>query len=336
MEKLRMGVLGCSGHYFKRVAIPLRESLLIEPYAIASRETDKARKAAAAWGFAANYGSYEALLADRSVDFVYIPLPNHLHLEYIKKAADAGKPILCEKPLCLNAREAAEAAAYCAERGVPLMEAFMYRFHPQWVRARQLAEAGEIGAIRSTQCWFSYNNKDPNNIRNIADFGGGALLDIGCYAVSSARFLMGAEPRRVVCMIERDGTFKTDILVSGLLDFGGGRRSSFTVGTQAFSMQRVDAYGASGAFTVEVPFNMYGDVPGRLSVATDVGRRVIETEIADQYLLLFEAFAQAVAEGAPVPTPVADAVANMAVLDALAASADSGVWEPVAVLPSTV
>ena len=327
MDRLRLGVLGCSTHYFKRVAVPLRESLLIEPYAIASRDLKKASKAAADWDFSKAYGSYEELLADPKVDFVYNPLPNHLHLEFIKKAADAGKSTLCEKPLGLNARETREAAQYCESKGVLLMEAFMYRFHPQWRRARELAECGDIGRIQAVQSWFSYNNKDPQNIRNIAAFGGGALLDIGCYTVSSARFLMGAEPERVVALMERDPVFKTDIMSSAILDFGGGRRAVFTVGTQSFSMQRVDAYGTDGSLSIEVPFNMFGDVPGRLTVTNSVGKRLVETEIADQYLLQFDAFAQAVSEGGPVPTDLGDAVANLAVLDALAASAVSGNWE---------
>lgn len=332
MEKLRMGVLGCSFHYFKRVAVPLRESLLIEPYAIASRDGAKAASAAGEWGFPVSYASYEALLADPKVDFVYNPLPNHLHLEYIKKAADAGKHVLCEKPICLNAADAREAADYCRKKGVLLMEAFMYRFHPQWRRARDLVDCFDVGVVRTTHCAFSYNNKDPKNIRNVAAFGGGALLDIGCYAVSASRLLMGAEPARVVCQVERDPVFGTDILSSGILDFGGGRRATFTVGTQLFSAQRVDAYGTDGSLSVEVPFNMFGDVPGRLHVANGVGRRTVETEIADQYLLEFDAFAQALIDGKPAPTPIEDAVANMAVLDALSASAASGSWVPVSAL----
>jgi predicted dehydrogenase len=210
------------------------------------------------------------------------------------------------------------------------MEAFMYRFHPQWVRTRELVDAMELGAVQAVNCWFSYNNKDPKNIRNIADFGGGALMDIGCYAVSSARFLMKAEPLRVVSLVQRDPVFGTDTLSSGLLDFGAGRRASFGVATQSFPMQRVDAYGTGGSLTVELPFNMYGDASARIQVATDVGRRVVETEVADQYLLQFDAFAQAIAEGREAPTPIEDAVANMAVLDALAASAKKGGWVEVA------
>jgi predicted dehydrogenase len=324
-----MGVLGCSGHYFKRVAVPLRESLLVEPYAIASRDAAKAKEAAAEWGFPVSYGSYDALLADADIDFVYNPLPNHMHLEWIKKAADAGKHVLCEKPLGLNAKEAKEAADYCKKKGVLLMEAFMYRFHPQWRHAHDLVEARELGQVRTTHGMFSYNNKDPKNIRNIAAAGGGALLDIGCYAVSSARFLMRGEPERVSCLVEKDRDFGTDIFASGILDFGGGRRSTFTVATQLFPAQRVDAYGTGGSLSIEIPFNMHGDIPGRISVVTDVSRRVVETEIVDQYLLQFDAFARAVVEGTEVPTPIEDAVSNMAVLDALFASAASGKWENV-------
>ncbi|GHV43553.1 deoxyfructose oxidoreductase [Spirochaetia bacterium] len=329
MEKLRMGVLGCSGHYALRVATPLRASLLIEPYAVASRDAAKAKQFAGKWGFEVSYGSYEALIADPRVDFIYNPLPNHLHLEYIKKAADAGKPMLCEKPLCLNAGEAAEAAEYCARKGVPLMEAFMYRFHPQWVRAAEIVQSGEIGRVMAIEGVFSYTNKDASNIRNIAAAGGGAMLDIGCYTVSSARWLMGAEPKRVVCNLIRDPQFKTDILSSAILDYGEGRTSTFTVSTQLFPCQRITALGTGGSLSVEIPYNMYGDVPGHVTVAVGNGKRLIETEIADQYLLEFDAFAEAVIDKAPVPTPISDAIANMAVLDALFASAESGKWEQV-------
>ncbi|GHT54012.1 deoxyfructose oxidoreductase [Spirochaetia bacterium] len=329
MEKLRMGVLGCSGHYALRVAAPLRGSLLIEPYAVASRDAAKAQGFADRLGFAVSYGSYEALIADPKVDFIYIPLPNHLHLEYIKKAADALKPVLCEKPLCLNAREAADAAEYCAKKGVPLMEAFMYRFHPQWVRAAELVRAGEIGRVMSTGGAFSYTNKDSSNIRNIAAAGGGALMDIGCYSVSSARLIMGAEPRRVVCTLVRDPQFKTDIFTSAILDYGEGRTSTFTVSTQMFPCQRFTAIGTGGSLSVEVPYNMYGDVPGHVTVSVGLGTRLIETEIADQYLLEFDAFAESLIDKTAVPTPISDAVANMAVIDALFASAESGKWENV-------
>ena len=335
MKKLRMGVLGCSRHYALRVATPLRSSLLVEPYAVASRDAAKAKQFAKTWNLPVSYGSYEELLADPSVDFVYIPLPNHLHLEYIKKSADAGKPILCEKPLCLNAKEAAEAAEYCKKRKQPLMEAFMYRFHPQWVRAVEVVRAGELGNVLATSGVFAYTNKDGENIRNKADCGGGAILDIGCYTVSTSRLLMGGEPKRVAASLARDPVFKTDILSSAILDYGDGRTSTFTVSTQMFPHQRVTAYGTNGSLSVEIPFNMFADTPGKLTIATGIAKREVETQSVDQYLLMFDAFAQAVAEktgseNLQVPTPVSDAIANMAVLDAVFAAAASGKWEKVA------
>ena len=324
-----MGVLGCSGHYALRVATPLKSSLFIEPYAVASRDGAKAKKFAENWDFPVSYGSYEGLLADPQVDFVYIPLPNHLHLEYIKRSADAGKPILCEKPLCLNAKEAAEAAEYCEKKKVPIMEALMYRFHPQWVRAAQIIKAGELGKIQATSGVFSYNNKDGANIRNKLECGGGALLDIGCYTASSSRLLMGGEPERVAATLIRDPVFKTDILSSAILDYVEGRTSTFTVSTQMFPAQKVTAFGTNGNLSVEIPFNMFADVPGKLTINTGVAKREVETGIADQYLLLFDAFAQALVDKAQVPTRISDAVANMAVLDAVFAAAASGKWEEV-------
>ncbi|QQO10672.1 Gfo/Idh/MocA family protein [Breznakiella homolactica] len=330
MKKLRLGVLGASRHYGLRVATPLRDSLLIEPYGIASRNSEKARDYAEKWDFPVSYGSYEALFGDPDIDFVFITLPNHLHLEYIKKAADAGKPVICEKPLGLNAAEAAEAAAYCEKRAVPLMEAFMYPFHPQWRRAFEIVKSGELGRVMTVSGTYSYTNKDPGNIRNVAAFGGGGMLDIGCYLVSASRRLMEAEPLRSCCSMVRDAEFGVDSHASAILDFGGGRTAVFSVSTQLFPRQEVTAHGTAGVLSVELPFNMYADAPGRVHVRTNIGGRCVETEIADQYLLEFDAFAEALLEGAPVPIPVSDAVDNLAAIDALFRSAESGGWEPVA------
>jgi len=329
MKKLKMGVLGCSGH-FSRISKGLASSRLFESYGIASRNAQKAGEYAQKWGLKKSYGSYEELLSDPDIDFVYCPLPNNLHFEYIKKSADGGKPILCEKPLTLNAKEAAQAAEYCAKKGVLLMEAFMFRFHPQWIQAAQIIKSGELGKIMSTAGFFSYDNKDAMNIRNIAQNGGGALLDIGCYAVSAARIFMGSEPQRAAASVFYDPVFKTDIFSSAMLDFGDGRVSNFSVSTQLFPWQRVRAAGTKGTMALEVPFNMRSDSPGRLLINTDLDSRTIETETADQFLQIFDAFALAVSEKkTEAPTPASDAIANMAVIDSLFASAKSGKWERV-------
>ena len=329
MEKLKLGVLGCAKIYSMRVVPALKLSNLIQPYAIASRDIEKGKTYAVTNEFTKVYDSYDALLNDKDVDFIYIPLPNHLHLEYIKKAADAGKHVLCEKPICLNAAETKEAALYCQEKNILLMEAFMYRFHPQWIKAKELITSGEIGDLLTVHTHFSYMNKDPNNIRNIAEMGGGAVYDIGCYAISVARFLFGYEPIRIICNMIRDPAFKTDIFVSGILDFGSGRTSTFTTSTQMQPFQRVTAIGTAGTLSIEIPFNKPVDIPGKITVVTSVEQRVIESKIADQYLLQFDAFAKAIIEKTETPTPIADAIANMAVIDAVYKSGESGLWEAV-------
>ncbi len=328
MKPVIWGILGVSGHYKLRVHVPLSKSSEVEVRAIASRTAARAQEAAAALGIPRAFGSYEELLADREIEAVYIPLPNDAHASWVKRAADAGKHVLCEKPFAMNAAEAADAIECARRRGVLVMEAFMYKFHPQWQRAREIVRIGELGTIHAVHTTFSYSLADPTNIRNILSDGGGAVYDIGCYAVSAPRFLLGREPSRVTALVRRDPQMKTDVLSSAILDFDG-PRALYTVGTQSFPFQRVEVLGSSGALTVLLPFNAYPDVPERLVVQTGVGERTIYAPICDQYALLFEAFSRAVRAGGPTPVDPADAVANMRVLDALARSERSGGWERV-------
>ena len=328
MKPVVWGVLSISTHYKLRVHPNLSKSPLIHLRGLASRTADRAAEAARELGFAKSYGSYEDLLADKEIEAVYIPLPNHLHAEWVKKAADAGKHVLCEKPFAMHAKEAEEAIRYAERKGVKVMEAFMYRFHPQWKKARDLVKAGEIGQVHSISTIFSYSLKDPRNIRNILAVGGGGIPDIGCYAVSSARFLLGTEPMRVISLVQRDPVMGTDILSTALLDFGHAR-CQFTVGTQTHPWQRVDVLGSGGALAVLLPFNAYHDVPMQVSVTTGLGTRQVYTPVIDQYVEMFEAFSRAVRDGAPVPTPPQDAIDNMKVLDALFKSEKSGGWEKV-------
>jgi predicted dehydrogenase len=328
MKPVVWGVLSVSTHYKQRVHTFLMKSPLVEVRAIASRSRENAAEAARSLGIPKSCGSYEELLADKEIEAVYIPLPNHMHAEWIKKAADAGKHVLCEKPIAMNAEEAEQAIRYAEGKGVLVMEAFMYRFHPQWKRAREIVRAGEIGAVHSVTTIFSYMLTDPTNIRNILAAGGGGIPDIGCYAVSAARFLIGREPLRVVSLVHRDKQLRTDTLASGILDFGFAR-SIFTVGTQSFSWQKVDVLGSGGELSVQIPFNAYPDVPMQVSVTTGVGQRTYLSPPADQYVEMFEPFSRAVREGGPVPTPPQDAINNMKVLDALFRSEKSGTWEQV-------
>jgi predicted dehydrogenase len=328
MKPVTWGVLSVASHYVSRIDKNVRKSPLIEVRGIASRSIEKARMAAERMAIPRAYGSYAELLADKEIEAVYIPLPNHLHAEWVKKAANAGKHVLCEKPFALSAAEAEDAFDYAKKKGVLVMESLMYRFHPQWIRAAELVRGGDLGEIHAVHTFFSYMIPDPANIRNIAEIGGGGMRDVGSYAISCARFLMGSEPLRVMSLVHRDPVLKTDTLSSGTLDFGKAR-SIFTVGTQTQAWQRVDVVGSGGALSIHVPFNAYSDVPAELTVTGWLGTRTVQIPAADQFVLVFEAFSRAVRAGGPVPQPAQDTIANQKALDALLKSEKSGVWETV-------
>lgn len=325
MKPFRIGVLGVANHFIQRVVNPIQKSDKVEVYAIASRDVNKAHDAAKKWGIPVYYGSYEELLSDKNVEGVYIPLPNHMHAQWIKKCADAGKHILCEKPLTMNAKEAEEVVRYVESKGVKLMEAFMYKFHPKWKRVKELVEHREIGDILSIHTVFAIQVYDPNNIRNIKAYGGGGLMDVGCYAVSTARYITGKEPIRVIGLNTYDPNLDVDILSSGILDFGF-ERCVFTVGTQMFPQQEVKIFGNGGTITVTIPFNDFPDVKAKIIVQNSVGTREVEFDPVDQYKLEFEDFAQAIREGKEVPVPPIDAINNMKVIDALVESGKKGTW----------
>jgi len=322
---LRWGVLGSAKIGRTQVIPAIQRSEQGTVVAIASRDGHTARAVADDLGIPQAYGSYEALLADDDIDAVYNPLPNHLHAEWTMKAADAGKHVLCEKPLTLDRTEAARVIAHCDAAGVVLQEAFMYRFHPQWLRAKQLVDDGRIGELRGVQAWFSYFNDDATNIRNIAAFGGGALMDIGCYPISVARWLFGCEPDEVEAMAHRDPTSGVDIQTSAMMRFGTAQ-ATFTVATRTAPYQRVHVVGTTGRIEVEIPFNAPTDRPTHIFVTAGStapagpATEVEEFAAVDQYTLQADAFAVAIREGRGAALPPADALANMAVVDAIASA----------------
>jgi predicted dehydrogenase len=295
--------------------------------AIASRDPAAAESWAGKLGIPKAHGSYEALLEDPDVDAVYIPLPNHLHAEWTLKAAAAGKHVLCEKPLAMTSAQALEMLDGCHRAGVLLMEAFMYRLHPQWVRVRELIASGRLGEIRAIQSFFSYWNDDPANIRNIPEYGGGALMDVGCYPINVSRMLFGEEPSRVDAIVRRDPRFGTDVMTSAVLEFGD-RHSTFTCSTQLEPDQRVHVLGTKGRLLVEIPFNIPPDRPTRLFVTAggdppvNPDTEVIEIPPADQYGVQVDEFSRAILEGGDVPTPPEDAVANMRVIERVLEAAE--------------
>ena len=329
MDTVRWGIVSVAGIATGKVIRGMQGAERCEVIAIASRAENRARAAAAELGIPRAYGSYEALLADPDVDAVYIPLPNHLHPEWTAKAARAGKHVLCEKPLAMTAAEARDMVAACEDAGVLLMEAFMYRLHPSWLAVRELVASGRIGRLVAVDTWFSYFNDDPANIRNIREAGGGALYDIGCYAVNLSRMLFGAEPEVVRASIRRDTASGVDILTSGILEFPAGI-ATFTCSTRMEPEQRVDIYGTEGRIRIPIPFNIPPDRPTTVSVIAggnppvSPGVETLEFATRDPYTAEAEGFASAILDGGPVPTPPADAVANLEVIEALFAAAEVG------------
>jgi predicted dehydrogenase len=330
-RKVRWGVLGVANIAVEKVIPAMQRGEWCEISAIASRDANKAEQAAGDLDIPKAYGSYEDLLGDPEIEAIYNPLPNHLHVPWSIRAAEAGKHVLCEKPVALDANQARKLFEAQARTGVKIGEAFMVRTHPQWLRARELVRAGRIGELRSILGFFSYFNRDPANIRNVREWGGGGLMDIGCYPINTSRFIFGEEPRRVMALLERDPEMQTDRLASGILDFPSGQ-SVFTCSTQLVPYQRMQLFGTAGRIEIEIPFNAPNHRPCRIFVddGSDLFGAGVETEsfpVCDQYTIQGDLFSRAIREGGEVPVPLEDAIRNMAVIDALVKSAESGRWE---------
>ncbi len=331
MKKVVWGVLSTAKIGLK-VLPGMQKSPLCDIRAIASRTAQSARKAADQHGIARAYASYDELLADPEIEAIYNPLPNHLHVPLTLKAAAAGKHVLCEKPIALNAEQARQLEAVAGK--VLIMEAFMVRFHPQWLRARELVRSGAIGMLRVVQFLFCYSNTNAANIRNQADIGGGALYDIGCYPITAGRFFFEAEPLRGIALIDRDPAFRTDRLTSALVDFGGGQHLDFTVSTQSAPYQRVHLCGTKGRIEIQIPVNAPQGAKTRLFIddGSSLDGAGIRTETipeSDQYMLQGEIFSRAVRGDIVLPYGVDDAVRSMRVIDALFRSETSQRWEEV-------
>lgn len=326
-RKLKWGIISTANIGLGRVIPGMQKSTISEVYAISSRDAGKAKAAAAQMGIPESHGSYEELLADPDIDVIYNPLPNHLHVEWSIKALEAGKHVLCEKPIGMNSGEGKKLLD--ASRRFPrlkIMEAFMYRHHPQWKRTKSLVEKGAIGDLKSVQSFFSYHNTDPQNVRNMAEIGGGGLMDIGCYCISFARFLFNGEPCRVVGLLDFDPNFGTDRMASGILDFGNGLHSTFTCSTQMMPYQRCLIVGTDGTIEIDIPVNAPPDRETQIWLKTRGTKEEIVFDVVDQYHAQCDAMVQAIVDDTPVPTPMDDAVHNMQVIDAIFESGKSGDW----------
>ncbi|MBN9317029.1 MAG: Gfo/Idh/MocA family oxidoreductase [Devosia sp.] len=334
-RKIRWGILSTANIGLKKVTPAIMKSPLSEVAAVASRDLDKANAYIAELGLTGKtkaYGSYEELFADPSIDAIYNPLPNHLHVPMTLAAARAGKHVLCEKPIALNAMEAEQLRQM--PKDIVFYEAFMVRHHPQWLRAREIARSGELGELRAIRGVFTYYLTDPTNVRNQADIGGGGIYDIGCYPVTASRFLFESEPTRAVALVDRDPQMKTDRLASVLLDFGGGRQSSFICSTQSVGSQSLELIGTRGRVEILIPFNAPEDKATAILIdqgyAQDgsLSRREIIPP-CDQYTEQANAFCRAILDNKPLEWGVEDAIRHMKVLDAIFASEKTGTWASV-------
>ena len=331
VRRVRWGILSPAAIGMKKVIPAMQNSAVCEIAAIASRDLSRAQAAAAQLGIAKAYGSYEELLADKDIDAIYNPLPNDLHVPWSIKAAEAGKHVLCEKPVGMNVAEAKLLIAARDRTGVKIGEAFMVRTHPQWLKAREIVQSGQLGRIVSITGFFSYTNRDPKNIRNSVASGGGALMDIGCYPITQSRFLLGEEPARVIGNIDRDPDFGTDRCSSVLMQFPSAQ-ATFTCSTQMVPYQRLIVFGTTARLELLIPFNA---IPGEASKlyldnGSELGggsAQLIETEPCDQYTIQGTHFSEAILNNTAVAVPLEDALLNMAVIAAIFQSAKSNQWE---------
>ncbi len=333
MQPVGFGVISTARIGLERVIPAMQKGEAVSIEAIASRDLDRAREVAEKFGIARAYGSYEELLADPGIEAVYNPLPNHLHVPVSIDAAEAGKHVLCEKPIALDADEARQLIDVREKTGVVIAEAFMVRHHPQWQKARELVRSGRIGRLRAVQAVFSYMNRDPANVRNQAGIGGGGIYDIGCYPIVTARYLFEAEPVRALALIERDPDFQTDRLASVILHFPEGQ-AQFICSTQLVPQQRLQILGTEGRIELDIPFTPLDNQTSRLLIDDGSHRgfqatEEITFENINQYTLQGDHFARVVRGDAKLDFPIEDAVKNMTVIDALYRSGESGGWEEV-------
>ena len=330
-RKVSWGVLGVANIAIKKVIPAMQLGEWSEVTAIASRNLSKAQSAAAEMNIPRAFGSYDELLADPDIEAIYIPLPNHLHVEWTIKAAEAGKHVLCEKPISLSVKEGLQLFSVQKRTAVKIEEAFMVRTHPQWVTTLDLIHSGRIGEVNSVLGYFSYNNRDPKNIRNIREVGGGGLMDIGCYLIFFSRLIFGAEPKKVVAMMAENPETRTDVLTSALLDFPAGQ-AAFTCSTRLTPYQRIQVLGTKGRIEVQIPVNTRPDQSCKVFIddgadLSGEGIEVLEFAPCDQYTIQGDLFSRAIRENTELPVPLEDSIKNMAVIDAIFRSAASGQWE---------
>ena len=325
-KKISWGVLSTARIGVQKVIPAMQKGKYSEITAISSRKIKTAQKAARELGIPKAYGSYEEVLRDKEIDAVYIPLPNHLHVEWTIKSLKAGKHVLCEKPIGLNSKEAVYLKKQVSRfPTLKVMEAFMYRHHPQWNKIKGLINNGDIGQLKTVHSIFSYYNVNPKDIRNQPDIGGGGLLDIGCYCISVSRLLFNSEPEKVCGSVEYDTKLKTDRLASGVLRFRNGI-ATFTCSTQLTSYQHVSVFGTEGRIEIETPFTPMPDQSSKITLYNGGKIKEIVFKPCNQYTIQGDLFSQAILNDSEVYTPLEDGVANMKVIDGVIKSSEKKAW----------
>ncbi|MEN8120696.1 MAG: Gfo/Idh/MocA family oxidoreductase [Bacteroidota bacterium] len=330
LKKIKWGVLGVAKIAIEKVIPAMQSSNFSEVHAIASRDMQKANKAQKQLNIPKVYGSYEELLNDPDIQVVYIPLPNHLHVNWTLKALEAGKHVLCEKPIALSVGEVFKLIKLRDKTKLKVGEAFMVKTHPQWITAKELIQNGNIGKLQSINGFFSYYHDDPENIRFKYQEGGGGIWDIGCYPITTSRYIYDEEPKRVIALLEDDDQFKVDKLGSVIMDFPSGQ-ATFTIGTQLVPYQRMQFFGIEKMLEINIPYNAPNDKACEISI-DDGGlfaknKQKFQFDICDQYTIQADLFSQAIINNTEVAVPLEDSLKNTAVIEAIFKSAKSGKWE---------
>jgi predicted dehydrogenase len=333
---IRWGVLGAAAIATGRTMPAMRDAPSACLLGLASRDRAKGQAAARALGIPRVYDSYDALLADGDIDAVYVPLPNQLHFDWSLRAMEAGKHVLCEKPLCLSAAQVQQLCEVRDRTGRHIEEGFGFRNHPQWAKFAELMASGAIGPVRAAHTTLAKQFLDPADVRNDPSAGGGATYDLGSYAISGCNLVFGRPPSRVVAAMEHDPVFGIDRLTSALLDYGVGH-AALTVATQAGtagwgSHQQLSVLGTNGWMRFDFPYAHARPTASRIELgdATSVGSLPTQTfsfEPANQYMLQIERFSRLLLGNAVPSWPIEDALGTLRTIEALFASARSGGWQ---------
>lgn len=330
-RKVRWGILGCASIAEKAVIPAIKRSRNGVLHSIASRDADRASEWAEKFGFTRSHRDYRSLVEDPEVDAVYNPLPNDLHAEWSIRAARAGKHVLCEKPMAMNAAEVRDMIAAAEGSGVLLMEAFMYRFHPQIDQALELVRSGAVGEVRSVKSSFTFLfERGGENYRWFPGMGGGALYDVGCYTISAARLVFADEPLTVFARARLDPGTGVDMTTAVLLEFPGGRFAMCDCSFESHFQSRLLAVGTEGTVYLDRAFSAK-DFEARIQIIRGERSEALAVPRADMFALMVEHFGDGVLAGTPLRYPASDAEKNMLAIDAAIDSIRTG--HPVKVRP---